>query len=383
MRERKQNKDVKGHLLTPAFLLLAALALAIPGSVGHLPAPTAELVVSVSLQREVAELRDLAEGGACRLLSAVAQADPLSSGFVGVMLRFTEALDRVSRDALFCGVRFMAETAKILAPEKTVLLPALEAGCSLAAGITADDVRRLKKQFPGVPVVSYVNTYADVKAESDACCTSSNAAAIVEAFDSDAVIFLPDEYLARNVARQTGRRIIIPTPNRDQTRNTDGCVQHTLIGWNAKCEVHEKFEVDDIRRIRRRYPDVAVLAHPECSPDVIEAADFSGSTSAMIRFVRESGAPRYLLLTECCMGDNIAADNPEKEMLRLCSVRCPHMNEITLEQTLASLKENRHEIEVPPDVLHRARRAIDRMIAIGPPRNTVASRQSKGAPICN
>ncbi len=267
---------------------------------------------------------------------------------------------------VFCGVRFMAETAKILGPEKTVLLPSLEAGCSLAAGITAEDVRLLRKQFPGVPVVSYVNTYAEVKAESDACCTSSNAAAVIESFDSDAVIFLPDEYLARNVARETGRRIVFPVGESGGAQSGAGNAGRTIIGWHAKCEVHEKFTVEDVRRVRMQFPDVAVLAHPECSPEVVAAADFSGSTSALIRFVAKTSAARYLLLTECSMGDNIAAENPGKEMLRLCSVRCPHMNAITLEQTLASLRENRHVIEIPPDILGRARRAIDRMLAARP-----------------
>jgi len=265
---------------------------------------------------------------------------------------------------VFCGVRFMAETAKILNPQRRVLLPAEEAGCSLAASITADDVRQLKARFPGVPVVTYVNTYADVKAESDICCTSSNAAAVVESLKSDIVIFLPDEYLARNVARDTGKHIIFPSL--DDSINSDAVgLDYQMIGWRGRCEVHEKFTVQDIQDIRLQYTDVVILSHPECSLEVVEASDFAGSTSAMIKFVEETEAPRYLLLTECAMGDNIAATNPEKEMLRLCRVRCPHMNEITLEDTLQSLQDEKYVIEVPEDVRELAVRAVERMIAIG------------------
>jgi quinolinate synthase len=264
---------------------------------------------------------------------------------------------------VFCGVRFMAETAKILSPDKTVLLPSERAGCSLAASITADDVRALKRRFPGVPVVTYVNTYADVKAESDICCTSSNAAAVVESLDAPMVIFLPDEYLARNVAQATGKRIVFPSLLADGESFPLESVQ--LLGWRGRCEVHEKFAVEDILAIRREYPEVAVLAHPECSPEVVAAADFSGSTSAMIEYVQQTSAPRYLLLTECAMGDNIAAANPQKEMLGLCSVRCPHMNQITLEDTLASLELGRYVIDVPEDIRRRAVRAVERMLTIG------------------
>lgn len=267
---------------------------------------------------------------------------------------------------VFCGVKFMAETAKILNPEKTVLLPSERAGCSLAASITAEDVRRLRARFPGVPVVTYINTYADVKAESDICCTSSNAVAVVESLGSDTVIFIPDEYLARNVARETGKHIIVPVrlPN-GRIHVDDTEVDYQIIGWHGRCEVHEKFTVEEIEAVRAQFPDVVILAHPECSPEVVEAADFSGSTSAMIRFVEQTEAPRYLLLTECAMGDNIAAANPEKEMLRLCSVRCPHMNQITLEDTLASLQHTQYVIEVPEDVRLRALRAVERMLEVG------------------
>lgn len=283
--------------------------------------------------------------------------------FVGDSLELSRKAARTDKSIIvFCGVKFMAETAKILNPTKTVLLPSEKAGCSLAASITAEDVRALKRRFPGVPVVTYVNTYADVKAESDICCTSSNAAAVVNSLKANTVIFLPDEYLAKNVARETGRHIIFPSlfPHAADTE-----VDYQMIGWHGKCEVHEKFTVDDIRRVREQFPDVVILAHPECSPEVTAAADFSGSTAAMIRYVEQTKAPRYLLLTECAMGENIAAANPDKEMLRLCSVRCPHMNQITLEDTLKSLQLNRYVIEVPEEIRVRAARAVERMIAIG------------------
>ncbi len=283
--------------------------------------------------------------------------------YVGDSLELSRKAAQTDKDIIvFCGVKFMAETAKILNPTKTVLLPSEKAGCSLAASITADDVRALRSKFPGVPVVTYVNTYADVKAESDVCCTSGNAVAVVNSLQSDTIIFLPDEYLAQNVARETGKRIIFPTP---VDLATPEPMPKGLIGWRGRCEVHEKFTVQDIRNIRAQFPDVVVLAHPECSPQVVEASDFSGSTTAMIRYVEQTTAPRYLLLTECAMGDNIAAANPNKNMLRLCSVRCPHMNQITLEDTLKSLQNNQYVIEVPEEIRIKAARAVERMIAIG------------------
>ena len=260
---------------------------------------------------------------------------------------------------VFAGVRFMAETAKIINPSKMVLIPSL-AGCSLAASITAEDVRQLKKQYPGVPVVTYVNCYAEVKAETDICCTSSNAVKVVQSLASNKVIFLPDEYLARNVARETGKTLIVAGAN-----GVREIAHDTMIAWPGKCEVHEKFTVKDIKNVRRQYDNVLVLAHPECPPDVVEAADFSGSTSQIVNYVKQHDAERYLLLTECSMGDNIIAENPEKEVLRLCSVRCPHMNEITLEQTLASLQEMKHVIEVDQEIIEKGRAAVDRMLAIG------------------
>jgi quinolinate synthase len=269
---------------------------------------------------------------------------------------------------VFCGVEFMAETAKILNPRAKVLIPSLKAGCSLASSIKAEDVRVLRKRYPGVPIVAYINTYADVKAEIDVCCTSGNAKRVVESLDSDTVIFIPDEYLAKNIARETGRKVIFPEaalpPAQRAGKSADQAVDKVFIGWHGKCEVHEKFTVQDIKDVRAQFPDVVVLAHPECPPDVVEAADFSGSTSAMIRYVKEVDAPRYLLLTECAMGDNIIAENPGREVLRMCSVRCPHMNQITLEDTLESLKQLRYEVTVPADVAERAKRSIDRMLAI-------------------
>jgi len=267
---------------------------------------------------------------------------------------------------VFCGVRFMAETAKILNPDKTVLLPTEKGGCSLAESITAADVRALRAAYPGVPIVTYINTYAAVKAECDVCCTSSNAAAVVESLGSDTVIFLPDEYLARNVARQTGRHVIVPTVLPPPGGGGDTTVEHVMISWRGRCEVHELFTTDDVTSVRQQFPDVLVLAHPECSPEVVALADFSGSTTAMIKHVQQSKARRFLLLTECSMGDNIVAANPDKEMLRLCSHRCPHMHEITLEQTRDALRYLRWQIEVPEEIRVRALRSVERMLAIGP-----------------
>ena len=285
--------------------------------------------------------------------------------FKGDSLDLSRRAADTDKDVIvFCGVRFMAETAKILSPNKTVLLPAKRAGCSLAESITAEDVRALRRKYPGVPVVTYVNTYADVKAESDICCTSGNAIAVVESLKTDTVIFLPDQYLAGNVAKETGKHIIFPSRVGTEIMD-EGLLDVQMIGWQGRCEVHEKFTVDDIRTIRKQFPDVAVLTHPECSPEVVAESDYSGSTNAMIRYVQQSNAPQYLILTECSMGDNIAAANPDKEMLRLCMVRCPHMNMITMEDTRDALKFNRYEITVPEEIRVRAYNAVKRMIDIG------------------
>jgi len=268
---------------------------------------------------------------------------------------------------IFCGVQFMAETAKILNPKRTVLIPSNRAGCSLAASITAHDVRMLRQRFPGVPIVTYINTYTDVKAEVDVCCTSSNAMRIVGSLDSPIVIFLPDRYLGQNVANEMAREFRLADELTDTEFRQWPKSKPLLIGWRGVCEVHEKFTRQDILDIRKQFPTVAVLSHPECPPEVVAESDYSGSTSAMIRYVQKSRAPSYLLLTECSMGDNIAAENPDKEMLRLCSVRCPHMNQITLEDTLAALEQNRYVVEIDKAVRIRAKRSLDRMLALSTP----------------
>jgi quinolinate synthase len=284
--------------------------------------------------------------------------------YVGDSLELSRKAARSDKDIIvFCGVKFMAETAKILNPTKKVLLPSEKAGCSLAASITAADVRELKARFPGVPVVTYINTYADVKAESDICCTSGNAVAVVESLHTDRVIFIPDEYLAANVARETGKKIIYPT--REPLKRFGEQLDYQMIGWPGRCEVHEKFTVEDITNVRKQFPDVVILAHPECSPEVVAASDFSGSTTAMIKYVEKTNAPRYLMLTECSMGDNVAAANPDKEMLRICSVRCPHMNEITLEDTLEALQKEQFEIVIDEEIRKKAYIAVERMLHIG------------------
>lgn len=278
----------------------------------------------------------------------------------GDSLELCRAAARTDAERLvFCGVEFMAETAKIINPERKVLIPSLKAGCSLASSIKAADVRALRDRYPGIPIVTYINTYADVKAECDICCTSGNAAKVIAALKSDTVIFIPDEYLAKNVAMETGKKIIFPE---DKAQPKAG--DKLFIGWHGKCEVHDEFREDDIANIRRQFPAVVVLAHPECRPEVVAAADFSGSTSRMIEYVADHKAPHYLLLTECSMSDNIIAAQPETNILRLCSIRCPHMNQITLEQTRNALQFDQYEVEVAEEVRIRAKVAIDRMLAI-------------------
>ena len=287
--------------------------------------------------------------------------------FTGDSLELCRQAAKTTADIIvFCGVRFMAETAKILNPEKTVLIPSPKAGCSLAQSITAADVRELKARFPGVPVVTYVNTYADVKAESDICCTSGNAAKVVESLSADRVIFLPDEFLAQNVARETGGRSSSrpgrPAPRRRSARRPRVPDDRLAGPLRGAREVHRA----------RTSPTSAGSSPmswcsriPSAAPRSSRPPIFPGSTAAMIAYVEKTRAPRYLLLTECSMGDNIAAANPRKEMLRLCSVRCPHMNEITLEQTLAALEQTRYVVEVPEDIRLRALAAVQRMIEIG------------------
>ncbi len=250
---------------------------------------------------------------------------------------------------VMCGVHFMAETVKVLAPERTVLIPDTAAGCSLAESITAADVRLLKQRYPGAPVVSYVNTSAAVKAESDYCCTSSNAARVVEAaaraFGVQRVIFLPDRYLAANVARQTTIEI---------------------IAWHGACMVHERFTPAQIRALRVQFPGVRVLAHPECPPEVCDEADFVGSTSGMIRDVQSSGASKVVMVTECAMADNVAVENPAVDFVRPC-VLCPHMQRITLPKILDALETLSPQVEVDAAIRQPARRAVERMLAVSAP----------------
>ncbi|WP_037154345.1 quinolinate synthase NadA [Rhizobium freirei] len=262
---------------------------------------------------------------------------------VGDSLALARKATEVKADIIvLAGVHFMAETAKLLNPEKTVLIPDLEAGCSLAESITPEDIALLRQAHPGVPVVTYVNTSAAVKAASDICCTSGNARQVVESLGVPKVLMLPDEYLARNVARET---------------NVE------LIAWHGHCEVHELFTADDIRQLRENYPGVTVLAHPECPPDVVEAADFAGSTAVMSVYVGRKRPSRVVLLTECSMSDNVAVHHPDVEFVRPCNL-CPHMKRITLGNIRKALEEGRHEVTVDPAIAADARRAVERMLAI-------------------
>ncbi len=253
-----------------------------------------------------------------------------------------EAMKADADVIVLAGVHFMAETAKLLNPGKTVLIPDMAAGCSLAESITPEDVRLLRERHPGVPIVTYVNTSAAVKAESDICCTSGNARAVVESLGAEQVLMLPDEYLARNVATETKVRI---------------------IAWTGHCEVHERFTAADVRQVRETHPGVIVLAHPECPPDVVAEADFSGSTAAMSDYVSRRRPPRVLLLTECSMSDNVAIQHPEIEFVRPCNL-CPHMKRITLANIRQALEDMRHEVVIDPAVVARARRAVERMLAV-------------------
>jgi quinolinate synthase len=244
---------------------------------------------------------------------------------------------------VLAGVHFMAETAKILSPEKTVLIPDLRAGCSLAASITAEDIRLLRQRYPGVPVVTYVNTSAAVKAESDVCCTSANAVAVVESLGVPRVIFLPDEYLGRYVAEQTAVEVIL---------------------WRGHCEVHERFTAEQLRDFRAGHPDIHILAHPECPPEVLAEADFVGSTAAMIRHVGNARPRRVVMVTECSMSDNVAVEFPDVEFVRPCAL-CPHMKRISLPKILHALQAMEHRVEVEPETAARARQALARMLAVG------------------
>jgi quinolinate synthase len=253
------------------------------------------------------------------------------------------ALDTEADVIVLAGVHFMAETAKIINPNKTVLIPDLEAGCSLADGITGADVRRLREQHPGVPVVTYVNTSAEVKAESDITCTSSNAVAVVESLGVDRVIFTPDQYLGRWVATQTDVEVIL---------------------WEGSCIVHERFTGEEIADYRKAYGDIPVIAHPECPPDVLAEADFVGSTHAMIDWVTTRQPSRVMMITECSMADNVARDTPNTEYVRPCNL-CPYMKRITLDNIRTSLATLTHQVEIAPEVADRARQAVMRMLEVG------------------
>jgi len=254
-----------------------------------------------------------------------------------------EAAKTDSAVIVVCGVHFMAETAKLLNPEKTVLIPDLEAGCSLASSITAEDVRLLRQRYPDTPVVTYVNTTAAVKAESDICCTSSNALDVVRSLGARRVIFLPDEFLGRYVASQTDIEIIL---------------------WRGHCEVHERFTAAEIRSYRDQYKGIEVLAHAECPPDVLAEADFVGSTAGMIRHVDQKRPPRVVMITECSMSDNVAVEFPQIEFVRPCNL-CPHMKRITLPKILQSLQDMKHTVSIEPSIAGRARQAVQRMLDLG------------------
>jgi len=241
-----------------------------------------------------------------------------------------------------CGVHFMAETSKLLNPEKTVLIPDMGAGCSLADSITAKDVRALREAYPGVPIVTYVNTSAAVKAESDVCCTSSNAVKIVNGMGSDRVLCIPDEYLAQNIAREADVEV---------------------IAWKGRCEVHEQFTAEELQQYRTGDPGLRIIAHPECKPDVLDEADFSGSTSAMIKWVTDNQPDRVMMVTECSMSDNVAVENPNVNFVRPCNL-CPHMKQITLPKILEALAFNRTEITVDAAISSKARAAVERMIEL-------------------
>ena len=262
----------------------------------------------------------------------------------GDSLALAQAATEVDADIIvLCGVHFMAETAKLLNPEKVVLIPDARAGCSLAESITAADVRRLRERHPGVPVVTYVNTSAAVKAESDICCTSANAVEVVESLGADRVIFLPDEYLGKYVAAQTAVELIL---------------------WNGHCEVHERFRASDLRAYRHADPAVRILAHPECSPDVLEEADYVGSTAGMVADVAANRPARVVMITECSMSDNVAVRFPDIEFVRPCNL-CPHMRRITLPGILLSLRRMTTQVHVDGDVAARARLAVERMLRVG------------------
>jgi len=263
---------------------------------------------------------------------------------VGDSLALAREAAKAKADVIVvCGVHFMAETAKLLNPRKKVLIPDTEAGCSLADSIDAADVRVLRRRYPGVPIAAYVNTSVEVKAECDICCTSGNAVRVVESLCAPQVVLLPDEYLARNVATQTDVQI---------------------ISWKGRCEVHERFTAQEVDQIRETYPGVVVMAHPECAPEVVAAADYTGSTAGMIDYVGRTRPARAMLVTECSMADNIAVQYRDVEFVRPCRF-CPHMNRITLPKIRRALETLSHEVDIEPAVAARARAPIERMLALG------------------
>lgn len=265
------------------------------------------------------------------------------SDFAGDSLQLAQQAAKVDADLIIqAGVHFMAETSKILSPDKTVLIPDMRAGCSLASSITGADVRLLREKYPNVPIVTYVNTSAEVKAESDICCTSSNALHIVNSLPGDTVLMIPDQYLARNIAKQTHKKILT---------------------WQGACEVHERFTPDDIRKFRKAYPGAVILGHPECPPEVINECDFAGSTKAMADYVTQHKPAKVVMITECSMSDNVSVQNPDVEFVRPCNL-CPHMKRISLPKILHSLQTRTTEVTVDPAVIDRARVAVERMLAV-------------------
>lgn len=263
--------------------------------------------------------------------------------FMGDSLQLAKEAASVEADIIVqCGVHFMAETSKLLSPDKMVLIPDSKAGCSLAESITGADVRALREANPGIPIVTYVNTSADVKAECDVCCTSSNAVKVVESLGADKVLLIPDEYLAQYVATQTDVEILT---------------------WNGHCEVHERFTAQELRDYRQSDPGVRIIAHPECPPDVISEADFTGSTSGMINWVQTNQPEKVLMVTECSMSDNVAVENPDVNFVKPCNL-CPHMKRISLQNILDCLVHLKEEVTVDPEVAIRARRSVERMIAL-------------------
>ena len=290
--------------------------------------------------------------------------------YVGDSLALASASTKTDAEIIvFCGVQFMAETGKILNPDRTVLIPVEKAGCSLAEGITAETARKLRAIYPGAPTVTYVNTYAAVKAECDYCCTSGNATAVLRhLFDQghDRVVFIPDKYLARNTADKLGADFITAPPDLDNAPVNAGVKagRRTIIGWPVLCEVHEQYTVEAIKQVRKDYPGVAIVAHAECSPEVVAMVDLVGSTKDMIDYVKNVDAPRYLLLTDSAMTENLAAEFPNREFVRACKQRCKYMESITLENTRDALEKNQYVIELDEDIIRRARLPIDRMLTI-------------------